>query len=156
MGQILATGKKPKWKDFAWEEGKTSCGIWETGISFPNNTICRSCSNEDEVFPSCVWCCTAMRCNYFWLTPWHLQAVSSFLFVFSVKNPTKKLNCTMERNMQNPSHSRRKFYFSEVFCVPIGDGDRAGYSSAETSRTQLLSKGGNAEIGNTNPAWMPT
>lgn len=139
MGQILATGKKPKWKGFAREEGTTFCSVQETGISFPNNTIGRSCSNEDEVFPSCACCGTAVRCNYliFWSTPWHLQAVSNFLHVCSMKNPAKMLNCTKERNMQNPSHSRRKSYFSGTFCS-IGDGDRAGCIPTETSRTQHL------------------
>lgn len=157
MGQILATGKKPKWKGFAWEEGTTFCSTGETGISFPNNTICRSHSNENEVFPSCACCGAAMRCNYltFWSTPWHLQAVSSFLLVFFMKNPAKKLNCTRKKNMPNPSSSRRKFYFNGAFCS-IGDGDNVGYSPTETSRTQFLSKGGYAAIGNTNPAWMPT
>lgn len=157
MGQILAAGKKPKWKGFAWEEGTTFCSIQETGISFPNNTTCRSCSNEEEVFPSRACCGTAMRCNYltFWSTPWHLKAVSSFLLVFSMKNLAKKLNCTKERNML-PLTEQKEILFQWGILCSIGNGDRAGYSPTETSRTQLLCKGGYAEIGNTNPAWMPT
>ena len=155
MGQILATGKKPKWTGFAWEEGTTSCSIWETGISFPNNTISRSCGNEDGIFHSYTCCGIAMRCNYltFWPTPWHLQDCLQLpLSVFSGENPAKKLSSAMERNAQNPSHSRKEILLHWGSLCPIGDGDRAGCSRTETSSAQLLSQGGYAEIGTASTA----
>lgn len=79
------------------------------------------------------------------------------LSVFSGENPAKKRSCAMERNMQNPSHSRNKIRLHwGSLCCPIGDGDRAGCSPTETSSIQLLNKGGYAEIGTTSPAWMLT
>lgn len=159
MGQILATGKKPKWTGFAWEEGTTLCSIWEMGVSFPNNTISRSCSNEDGGFPSYTCCGIATRCNYltFWPTPWHLQGILQLpLSVFLGENPAKKLSCDTERNTQNPSCSRKEILLHWGSLCPIGDGDREGCSPTETSSIQLLSKGGYAGIGTTSPAWMPT
>lgn len=55
-----------------------------------------------------------------------------------------------------PLTEQKEILFQWGILCSIGNGDRAGYSPTETSRTQLLSKGGYAEIGNTNPAWMPT
>lgn len=156
MGQILATGKKPKWKDFAWEERKTSCSIWETGISFPNNTIRRSCSNEDEVFPSCACCGTAMRCNYFWFNTLTPAGCQQLPLCFLCEKSCQKAELHHGEEHAEPLTQQKKILFQWGILCSIGDGDRAGYSLAERSRTQVLSKGSNAEIGNTNPAWMPT